>query len=296
MEKSSTLVEVEGRKLHLTNLEKEIYPGIPKARIIQYYASMAERILPYLRGRPLTLQLYPDGIGGKRIVRKDKPDYTPEWVKTFNYQSRDGKTIRYIVCEDRPTLIWLANLTNLEFHITLSRTDDFEHPDLLLFDLDPFPPADFRDACRVALLIRDLLKGMGVESYPKTSGATGIHILVGIERVYEFEEIREIVKTIASSLESLEPIILSELKPVSERKGRVMVDFAQNSLGKTITAPFSLKPLEGAPVSTPLRWEELEKGVDPKQFNLETISGRREDPMLPVLSQRVRLDKGSRPA
>jgi bifunctional non-homologous end joining protein LigD len=291
MEKSSTLVEVEGRKLHLTNLEKEIYPGIPKARIIQYYASMAERILPYLRGRPLTLQLYPDGIGGKRIVRKDKPDYTPEWVKTFSYQSRDGKTIRYIVCEDRPTLIWLANLTNLEFHITLSRTDDFEHPDLLLFDLDPFPPADFRDACRVALLIRDLLKGMGVESYPKTSGATGIHILVGIERVYEFEEIREIVKTIASSLESLEPIILSELKPVSERKGRVMVDFAQNSLGKTITAPFSLKPLEGAPVSTPLRWEELEKGVDPKQFNLETISGRREDPMLPVLSQRVRLDR-----
>jgi bifunctional non-homologous end joining protein LigD len=293
MEKSSTLVEVEGRKLHLTNLEKEIYPGIPKARIIQYYASMAERILPYLRGRPLTLQLYPDGIGGKRIVRKDKPDYTPEWVKTFSYQSRDGKTIRYIVCEDRPTLIWLANLTNLEFHITLSRTDDFEHPDLLLFDLDPFPPADFRDACRVALLIRDLLKGMGVESYPKTSGATGIHILVGIERVYEFGEIREIVRTIASSLESLEPIILSELKPVSERKGRVMVDFAQNSLGKTITAPFSLKPLEGAPVSTPLRWEELEKGVDPKQFNLETISGRREDPMLPVLSQRVRLDRGS---
>jgi bifunctional non-homologous end joining protein LigD len=293
MEKSSTLVEVEGRKLHLTNLEKEIYPGIPKARIIQYYASMAERILPYLRGRPLTLQLYPDGIGGKRIVRKDKPDYTPEWVKTFSYQSRDGKTIRYIVCEDRSTLIWLANLTNLEFHITLSRTDDFEHPDLLLFDLDPFPPADFRDTCRVALLIRDLLKGMGVESYPKTSGATGIHILVGIERVYEFKETREIVKTIASSLESLEPIILSELKPVSERKGRVMVDFAQNSLGKTITAPFSLKPLEGAPVSTPLRWEELEKGVDPKQFNLETISGRREDPMLPVLSQRVRLDRGS---
>jgi bifunctional non-homologous end joining protein LigD len=291
MEKSSTLVEVEGRKLHLTNLEKEIYPGVPKARIIQYYASMAERILPYLRGRPLTLQLYPDGIGGKRIVRKDKPDYTPEWVKTFSYQSRDGKTIRYIVCEDRPTLIWLANLTNLEFHITLSRTDDFEHPDLLLFDLDPFPPADFRDACRVALLIRDLLKGMGIESYPKTSGATGIHILVGIERVYEFKETREIVKTIASSLESLEPLILSELKPVSERKGRVMVDFAQNSLGKTITAPFSLKPLEGAPVSTPLRWEELEKGVDPKQFNLETISGRREDPMLPVLSQRVRLDR-----
>jgi bifunctional non-homologous end joining protein LigD len=293
MEKSSALVEVEGRKLHLTNLEKEIYPGIPKARIIQYYASMAERILPYLRGRPLTLQLYPDGIRGKRIVRKDKPDYTPEWVKTFSYQSRDGKTIRYIVCEDRPTLIWLANLTNLEFHITLSRTDDFEHPDLLLFDLDPFPPADFRDACRVALLIRDLLKGMGIESYPKTSGATGIHILVGIERVYEFEETREIVKTIASSLESLEPLILSELKPVSERKGRVMVDFAQNSLGKTITAPFSLKPLEGAPVSTPLRWEELEKGVDPKQFNLETISGRREDPMLPVLSQRVRLDRES---
>ena len=292
-QRSSALVEVEGRQIQLTNLEKEIYPGVPKARIIQYYASVADRILPYLRGRPLTLQLYPDGIVGKRIVRKDRPEYTPEWVGTFSHRARDGRTIRYIVCNDRPTLIWLANLTNLEFHITLSRADDFEHPDLLLFDLDPFPPAGFRDACRVALLIRDLLKGMGMEGYPKTSGATGLHILVGIERVHTFEEVREIVRAIASSLESVDPSVLSELRPVSERRGRVMVDFSQNSLGKTITAPFSLKPLEGAPVSTPLRWGELEKGVDPKQFNLETVSGRREDPMLPVLSQRVRLDRGS---
>jgi len=288
---SGVLVEVEGREIRLTNLEKEIYPGITKARILKYYASMADLILPYLRDRPLTLQLYPDGIGGKRIVRKDRPDYAPEWVRTFSRRSGDGKIIRYVVCNDKPTLIWLVNLTNLEFHITLSRTDDFEHPDLLLFDLDPFPPAGFRDACRVALLIRDLLREMGVEGYPKTSGATGLHILVGLERGHEFREVREAVREMAFSLQALEPMVLAELKPVAERKGRVLVDFAQNSLGKTITSPYSLKPLQGAPVSTPLRWSELEKGVDPGEFNLETVSGRSEDPMLPVLSQRVRLGR-----
>jgi len=286
---SGVLVEVEGRELRLTNLEKELYPGIPKARVIQYYASVADRILPYLRGRPLTLQLYPDGIGGRRIVRKDRPDYTPDWVRTFTHRSGEGKTIRYVVCDDRPTLIWLANLANLEFHLTLSRADDFHHPDLLLFDLDPFPPAGFRDACRVALLIRDLLKEMGVEGYPKTSGATGLHILVGLERVHEFREVREAVREMALSLQSLDPSVLAEMRPVAERRGRVLVDFAQNSRGKTITSPYSLKPLEGAPVSTPLRWEELEEGVEPGRFNLQTVPGRSEDPMLPVLSQRVRL-------
>ncbi len=286
-----TPVEFEGKVIRLTRLQKEMFPGISKAEVIKYYLSVSDLILPYLRGRPLTLQLYPDGVGGKRIVRKDAP-FAPEWVPKFEYVAETGKRIRYVLCNDKATLVWLANLSNLEFHITLSTTQDYEHPDLLLFDLDPFPPANFRDACRVALLIKDLLQSLGIKGYVKTSGATGLHILVGLRRGrYSFEETRTLVRAIALNLERLEPVVLSQMIPVSERKGKVLIDFAQNSLGKTITAPYSLKPLPEAPVSTPLKWKELEGDISPSSFNMRTIRERLEkgDPMRGLLSDSFEL-------
>ena len=293
------LVKLEGRELRLSRLQKELWPGITKADLIKYYLEISDFILPYLRGRPLTLNLYPDGISGKNIIMKSCPSHAPAWVKRFPYYSEhERRTIDYVVCEDKPTLVWLANLANVEFHITLSRHDDFEHPDLMVFDLDPFAPASFEDAREVALVIRDGLRHLGLEGYPKTSGATGLHVLVGIERKHGFEQTREVVRQLGSLLERLDPRVLSELKPVAERKGKVLVDFAQNSLGKTITAPYSLKPLAGAPVSTPLSWAELERGgFKPQDFNIHTIFERLKrfgDLMLPILNNPQDLSEATR--
>ncbi|MEM2619425.1 MAG: non-homologous end-joining DNA ligase [Candidatus Hadarchaeales archaeon] len=291
---SERWVEVEGRRLKLTRLEKQLWPGITKAELIKYYAEMSDFILPYLRSRPMTLHLYPDGIEGKHFFRKEAPEFTPDWVRRFPYRAEDGKLINYILCGDRPTLIWLANLANIEFPITLSRIEDLEHPDLVVFDLDPFQPATFRDACMVALVLRDGLRQLGLQSWVKTSGATGLHVLVPVAPKYTFQQTREFVRRLGKMLESLMPEVLAEFRPVEERKGRVLIDFGQNSPGKTITAPYSLKPLPSAPVSTPLDWTELEKELDPREFNMHNILERvkgRGDILKPVLETPQTLDR-----
>lgn len=269
-------VTYEGREIRLSRLDKELWPGFTKADLIKYYIEVSDYILPYLKERPITLNIFPEGIGGKNIYIKNAPDYAPDWIERFPYFSENEQTtINYLVCSDKPSLVWLANLSNIEFHITLSRIDKFKYPDLMLFDLDPFEPAGFEDTARVALAIKDGLKALGIDSYVKTSGATGLHVLVRIERKYTFEEIRGSVRKLAELIQGLEPKVLAELKPVSERGGRVMVDFSQNSHGKTITAPYSLKPLPGVPASTPLKWKELER-VDfkPTDFNANTTRER----------------------
>ena len=198
-------VEFEGRRIRLSRLEKEMWPGITKADLISYYLRVSDFILPYLRGRPLTLNLYPDGISGKNIVMKNYPPHAPEWIERFPYRSEhEGRTINYVLCNDKPSLVWSANLTNLEFHITLSKREDFAYPDMLLFDMDPFPPAKFEDAARVSLVIRDGLRELGLRGYPKTTGATGLHVLVGVKRKYGFGEIREMTRRLASMIQSLD--------------------------------------------------------------------------------------------
>ncbi|MEM2925412.1 MAG: hypothetical protein QXJ68_06955 [Methanocellales archaeon] len=283
-------VEFEGREIRLSRLKKEIWPGITKADLISYYLEVSDLILPYLRDRPLTLTLYPNGISGKKIVLKNYPSHAPNWIERFPYYSvHEGRTINYLICSSKASLIWLANLTNLEFHITLSKRDDFNKPDLMLFDLDPFPPAGFKEAARAALIIRDGLRELGLKAYPKTSGATGLHILVGVERKYEFKEIREIVRILGSMIQSLYPEVIAEHMPVEKRRGKVFLDFAQNSLGRTITSPYSLKPVLGAVVSTPLQWRELEEmDFKPEDFNIHTIPDRVRrigDLSLPILKE-----------
>jgi bifunctional non-homologous end joining protein LigD len=269
-------VSYEGRKIRLSRLDKEIWPGFTKADLIKYYVAVSDFILPYLRERPLTLNIFPNGIRGKNIYIKNAPEYAPDWIERFPYFSEsEQRPINYLVCKDKPSLVWLANLSNIEFHITLSRIDRFKNPDLMLFDLDPFEPAGFEDAARVALAIKDGLKALDIDSFAKTSGATGLHVLVGIERKFTFEEVRGCVRKLAALIQRFEPKVLAELKPVSERGGRVMIDFSQNSHGKTITAPYSLKPLPGIPASTPLKWEELERmDFKPTDFNANTTQER----------------------
>jgi bifunctional non-homologous end joining protein LigD len=268
----------EGRELRLTNLDKPLWPreGVTKAEMIKYYYDVAPYLLKYLKDRPLTLHRFPNGIEGEGFFEKQKPVWTPKWVKTFaRYSKSLDKEIEYIVCNDLPTLVWLANLANLEFNPTLSRIDDFEHPDFVVFDLDPFKPAGFEDARQVALVIRDGLRSLGLKSQAKTSGATGIQIFVPIKRTNTFDQTKEFVRRIGAMIEKLMPEkVISRSLPLELRKGKVFIDPLQNSPTKTIVAPYSLRPLPGAPVSTPVSWEELESGLDPKEFNLRTIRER----------------------
>ncbi len=290
-------VKVNDRRLRLSNLDKLIWPdeGITKAELIEYYYKISAYILKYLKDRPLTLRRCPDGIKGEIFIQKQKPEWTPDWVKTFPYFSKTlGKVVEYIVCNDLPTLIWLANLANVEFNPTLSRIDDFEHPDFIVFDLDPFEPANFEDAKDIAFIIRDGLKSLKIKSHVKTSGGTGLQIFVPIERKYTFEQTRNFVIKIAKMVEEVYPKALSAFLPYSERKGRVFIDPLQNSPTKTIIAAYSLKPLPKAPVSTPLEWKELDKVTDPKEFNINTIFERlkkKGDIFDKVLKEKQNLDK-----
>jgi bifunctional non-homologous end joining protein LigD len=182
----------EGREIILSRLDKELWPGITKADLIKYYVEVSDYILLYLKERPLTLNIFPNGIGEKNIFVKNAPDYAPDWIERFSYFSEsEQKPINYLVCNNKPSLIWLANLTNIEFHITLSRSARFMNPDIMLFDLDPFEPASFEDVAKVALTIRDGLKSLDIDSFVKTSGATGLHVLVGLDGKHTFEEIED---------------------------------------------------------------------------------------------------------
>lgn len=252
---------MELTKVKFTNLSKELFPVITKAKVIEYYIKVAPKMLPYLRKRAVVMHRFPDGIAGKGFFEKDAPSHTPSWVKTFRRYSEHAKRyVNYIVGDDLDTLLWMANLASLEINVTLSRVDDFEKPDIVLIDIDPAQGSGFAEAREVALLINDRLRELGLRSYVKTSGKRGLHVLIPIVREYSFKDTRAFVRELGRFAAKL--------------RKEVNIDYAQNAVGKTMAAPYSLRPLEGAPVSTPLAWEELEKGLSPAELNINTVPER----------------------
>jgi len=281
LSKDTTEIVIEGKKLRLTNLEKPMWPGdgITKAGLIKYYADMADILLPYLRDRLFVMSRYPDGIDGEMFYQKDCPDYAPDWLNTFPVYSPDaGKTVNYILCNDLPTLLWLANQACIELHIWLARVPRIDCPDIAVFDLDPFPPAGFKDTLEIALLIKEALEQFGLHGYPKTSGATGLHIFVPVKPEYTYKEVRNSVEFICRQIHSVFPQKTTLERLVSDRTGKVYLDYLQNTRGKTMTFHYSLRPIPGAPVSAPLTWDEVKKGrVDPADFRIDTIRDRLAD-------------------
>ncbi len=271
-------VIVEGKKVRLTNLDKLIWPddGISKAGLIKYYADMADILLPYLRDRLFVMSRYPDGVEGEMFYQKDCPEYAPDWMPVFPvYSAEAKKTVHYIVCNDLPTLLWLANQACIELHIWLAKIPRIDYPDIAVFDLDPFPPAGFQDALEVALLVKEALEQFGLEGYPKTSGATGLHIFVPIKPEYTYKEVRDAVEFICRQIHSVFPQKTTLERLVSDRTGKVYLDYLQNTRGKTMTFQYSLRPAPGAPVSTPLTWDEVMTGrVNPGDFRIDTIKDR----------------------
>jgi bifunctional non-homologous end joining protein LigD len=262
---TSQQVEVDGRELKLTNLDKVLYPvvGFSKGEVVDYYAKVAPAIVPHLSGRPLTLRRFPEGVDDTDAAFFEKrcPKHRPEWVKTAPVPASTG-TIDFCVCEDLPTLVWMAQLAAIELHPSLSLARKLDRPTVLAFDLDPGPPAAVLDCCKVALRLRDLFGHFGVECFPKTSGSKGLQVYVPLNSATSYEETKPFAKAIAQLLEKQTPDqVVSKMKKV-EREGKVFVDWSQNHQRKTTIAVYSLRAREQPTVSTPISWDEVERAVD----------------------------------
>jgi bifunctional non-homologous end joining protein LigD len=266
--------EIAGRTLRLTNLDKLLWPeGISKRDMIAYYVRMAPVLLPHLRDRPLGMQVFPDGIGGKHFWRKRIPEHAPDWIRTWEWR---GETeVTYIVVEETATLAWLANSAVIDLHPWHSRIDAPEKPDWAVFDLDPFPPATFEDVVLVARLVKAALDHYGLHSEPKLSGQTGLQIYVPIRRGPDYATVRAWVEDVSRAIGQVIPDKISWEWEVARRTGRLRLDYTQNVLGKTLAAPYSLRPAPGAPVSAPIRWEELDDpALRPDRYTMATIEAR----------------------
>jgi bifunctional non-homologous end joining protein LigD len=283
------------RKFFLTNLNKILWPrdAYTKADLIKYYAEIAPFIMEHLRERPLVFTRYPDGIDKKFFYQKNAPNHTPDWINTFAWESQDGKITRFILAEEKPTLVWLANQACIEIHPWLSRKDSIYYPDYVVFDLDPSPGSSFEDTVRIALLLKQILDEFKLQAFVKTSGATGLHIYLPVINKYTYSELRNIAQSLAGIVCNLLPDKATIERTVEKRGHRVYIDCLQNVVGKTICAPYSVRPRDGATVSTPLRWEELQdiSGADFTIKNILSRLHRMGDIFKPVLSEKQDLEK-----
>jgi bifunctional non-homologous end joining protein LigD len=268
------------RVLKLSNLDKPFWPGegITKGDLIAFYREVAPVLVPHLRNRPFTMKRYPDGWKGNHFFQKDAPSHMPEWIPRFEYRStsratREKRTLRYPLVNEELALLWMANMGCIDMNTWYSRVDKPARPDWVLFDLDPSPDVGFREVVRVALLIKEVLEALGLAGFPKTSGADGLHVLVPIARRHTYGHTGEFAEIVAGTLARLHRGLVTTEWAKAKRRG-VLVDANQNGEGKTIASAYSVRPRAGAPVSTPLRWEEVTEDLDPASFTMEVVLDR----------------------
>jgi bifunctional non-homologous end joining protein LigD len=263
---ASRQVEVDGRELKLTNLDKVLYPktGFSKGEMVDYYAKVADAMVPHLRGRAVTLRRFPEGVEDldSAFFEKRCPKHRPKWVKTAKVVAgpRSG-TIEFCVCDCRPTLVWMAQLAAIELHPSLSLGRAPKKPTVLVFDLDPGPPANIVDCCHVALRLREMFAHFGLQIFPKTSGSKGMQVYVPLNTQVTYDTTKPFAKAIAQLLEKQTPDqVVSKMKKV-EREGKVFVDWSQNHQSKTTIAVYSLRARERPTASTPITWDEVEQAA-----------------------------------
>ncbi|MGQ0670880.1 MAG: non-homologous end-joining DNA ligase [Actinomycetota bacterium] len=271
-------MEAGGRELRLSNLDKVFWPqeGYTKGDILAYYYNVAGLIVPHLAGRPLTMKRMPDGVAGEFFYEKTAPPHTPDWIQRCPVESEDSKegVIGYLMIEDTAGLLFVVNLGCVEFHPLHSRCATVDSPDYLFFDLDPFPPITFDDVLAVAGHVRAALGTLGLRSYPKTSGATGMQIYVPIEPGYTYQQVRNFVGKVGRMIERADPNRATMAWQIKSRTGKVFIDHNMNRAGANIAAAYSLRPEPGATVSTPLTWEEVAAGVAPQDFRIDNAFAR----------------------
>ena len=294
------IVEVQGRKLKLSNLEKVLYPvaGFTKGQVIDYYVRIAPVLVPHLAGRPLTLKRYPEGVDHEYFFEKNAPKHRPDWVKTAPiWSDSNHRTIHYTLANDLATLVWIANLASLELHPSLSLAADIETPTMMVFDLDPGPPANIVQCAQVGLWLRDIFDHFELRSFPKTSGSKGLQIYVPLNTETSYEQTKPFAHALARLLEQEHPeLVVSDMKKVV-RTNKIFVDWSQNDQHKTTISIYSLRARERPTVSTPVTWDEVEQALtakDPQRlvFEAKDVLARVEkmgDLFEPVLKLRQKL-------
>jgi bifunctional non-homologous end joining protein LigD len=266
--------------VEISNPDKELFPdGLTKAELARYYERIAETMLPHVRGRPVHMQRFPEGIEGEEIQQKQAPDYFPEYVKRARVRRRRGGSVEHVVIENAETLVYLADQACITPHVWLSRIEELDNPDQLIFDLDP-PGNDLiplRDAARA---LRELLQEVGLAAFLKTTGSRGLHVVTPLDRSSGFDETRAFARELAAFLAEREPKRFTVEQRKEKRRGRLYLDTARNAYAQTAVAPYAVRALPGAPVACPLDWREVGR-VEPRQFTVRNIArrlARKQDP------------------
>jgi bifunctional non-homologous end joining protein LigD len=278
MHATSETWHVAGRLVPVSHLDKPFWPedGLTKGDLLRYYRRMAPAILPYCQDRPATLRVFPDGIDGVAYYRRHLPEDAPRWMRRVPYHPTTAEHPRhYPLIDDAAGLVWLANQGSIECHLWGSKLPTLAHPDQIIFDLDPGEEAPFADVLQAALRLREALERLGMRSYPKTSGGCGLHVYLPLAPEYPFDSVRTWVKSVVEALAAAHPKRIAVAHGATHRGRQVTIDHAQNSMGRNTAAPYTLRALPGAPVSTPLTWDEVEAGqVRPADLTLHAIPER----------------------
>jgi bifunctional non-homologous end joining protein LigD len=268
---SETVVDIQGKRLKLSNLEKVLYPavGFTKGQVIDYFVRISPVLLPHLKGRPLTLKRYPNGVNGMFFYEKNCPEHRPEWVQVAPvWSAGNNKWMNYCMAQDLPTLVWAANLADLELHTSLSLGKDVLRPTFIVFDLDPGEPANIVQCCQVGLWVRGIFSQLGLESFAKTSGSKGLQIYTPLNTPVTYDETKPFAHELARLLERQHrELVVSDMKKTL-RVGKILVDWSQNDDHKTTICAYSLRAKDRPTVSTPVTWEEVENCLAKKDPNL----------------------------
>ena len=262
---------VENRKIQVSNLDKVLYPkvGFTKGQVIDYYIRVAPVLLPHLKDRPLTMKRYPNGVEGEFFYEKNCPSHRPKWVKTAKVWSEgNNRMMDYCLAQDLPTLVWAANLADLELHTSLARKRDVARPTMMVFDLDPGAPADIVRCCQVGLWLRDILAKMKLKSFAKTSGSKGLQVYVPLNTSVTFDRTKDLSRALAQHLETDHADLVTSNMSKAARKGKVFVDWSQNDEHKTTICVYSLRAKEEPTVSAPVAWDEVENCLKMKKGGL----------------------------
>lgn len=279
--------------VELSNPDKVLYPdeGITKFDLIEYYRELSDTILPHLRDRPLMMHRFPDGIGAFSFYQKEIGDYFPDWIERIEVSKEDGTTT-HVVCNNVATLVYLANQACITPHVWLSRVDRLDDPDQMVFDLDP-PGDEFEPVRFAARQLKKLLDELQLPSYVKTTGSSGLHVCVPLDRSGDFDAVRSFARTLAAVLAEREPSRLTVEQRKNKRGGRLYLDTARNAYAQTAVAPYAIRPLAGAPVATPLDWHELQDAdLDARTYTLSNIRrrlGQKDDPWRDMRKHGVRI-------
>lgn len=293
------ILEVEGRQVRLTNVNKLFWPelGVTKGDLLQYYADVSEWLIPHLRGRAMVMKRYPQGAAGSFFFMKRAPSPRPDWIELCSIEHSSGNVIDFPMVQDLPALLWVVNLGCIDLNQWYARCDDVDRPDYLHFDLDPVPGATFGKVRETALLVREALESLEMPCYAKTTGSKGIHVYVPIVRGPTQKQVWTFAKEFGRAMESRKPaLVTAEYKVAKRPGGRVLVDYNQNAWGRTLASIYSVRPKPRAPVSTAITWKELERGVAIEDFRIDNVPARLRklgDLWAPLLEKkgRVRLEK-----